>query len=318
MFGQTAAGASGETSTLDPSVDENERALRQCLARLRRAPLDFRLRVEGGELLALMGQTERALRVLRSCADYFTLAGFPLRALWALKLLEKNGAPKMVLERGYGLLARQYARSEDRQWGDPIFEMPLPKLGTLDLDELPQDLSEVIAEVERRATDILRGTNFPDRLPRLPLLSDLPSEVFDTVARSIELRVYGDCDTLMEEGEPGSGVHLIVTGSCKVTKRREGIDAVLATLSEGDVFGEMALVDRTVRSLSATAKTHSRLLTIKRKDFYGIIKKDPELSTKLLWSFVQVLAQRLRKTTADLSGALKNADESGPHLFKKE
>jgi CRP-like cAMP-binding protein len=67
----------------------------------------------------------------------------------------------------------------------------------------------------------------------------------------------------------------------------------------------MALVDRTVRSLSATASEPSRLLTIHRKDFYAIIKKQPELSVKLLWSFVQVLADRLRKTTSDLSGALK-------------
>ena len=46
-------------------------------------------------------------------------------------------------------------------------------------------------------------------------------------------------------------------------------------------------------------------MLIRRKDFYAIIKKEPGLSVKLLWSFVQVLAERLRKTTADLSGALR-------------
>ena len=42
---------------------------------------------------------------------------------------------------------------------------------------------------------------------------------------------------------------------------------------------------------------------LRRRDFYEIIRKEPVLATKLLWSFVQVLTERLRKTTADLSGA---------------
>ena len=63
-----------------------------------------------------------------------------------------------------------------------------------------------------------------------------------------------------------------------------------------------------------------RLATVKRKDFYEIIKKEPELATKLLWSFVQVLGARLRKTTSDLSDALhgdKHAhDTTSENLFQ--
>jgi CRP-like cAMP-binding protein len=65
----------------------------------------------------------------------------------------------------------------------------------------------------------------------------------------------------------------------------------------------MALVDRSKRSASATAEEDSRALMLRRRDFYEIIRKEPVLATKLLWSFVQVLTERLRKTTADLSGA---------------
>ena len=69
----------------------------------------------------------------------------------------------------------------------------------------------------------------------------------------------------------------------------------------------MALIDRSPRSVSATADERSRVLILRRRDFYEIIRKDPPLSVKLLWSFVQVLAERLRKTTADLSGARQEA-----------
>ena len=62
------------------------------------------------------------------------------------------------------------------------------------------------------------------------------------------------------------------------------------------------------RSLAALGRRRrprrlSRALVLRRRDFYEIIRKEPVLATKLLWSFVQVLTERLRKTTADLSGA---------------
>jgi len=44
-----------------------------------------------------------------------------------------------------------------------------------------------------------------------------------------------------------------------------------------------------------------------RNEFYQIIRAQSQLSVKILWSLVQVLAKRLRKTTADLSGARQEA-----------
>ena len=81
-------------------------------------------------------------------------------------------------------------------------------------------------------------------------------------------------------------------------------DAFITYLTPGAHIGEMALVDRRQpRSASATAEEHSRLLGLKRRDFYEIIRKEPQLSVKLLWADTQVLAERLRQTTAELTGA---------------
>jgi CRP-like cAMP-binding protein len=116
------------------------------------------------------------------------------------------------------------------------------------------------------------------------------------------------------EGDAGEAMFVVLGGKVGLTKA--GVP--VAELGRGQHFGEMALVDRTQRSLTATALEPSRLLAIKRKEFYAIIKKEPALSVKLLWSFVQVLADRLRKTTADLSGALRGdprLTDPGDHLF---
>lgn len=121
------------------------------------------------------------------------------------------------------------------------------------------------------------------------------------VMNMTETHEFAAGESVIQQGEVGEAMFVVLSGTVRL---HEG-DVDVAKLGKGQHFGEMALVDRTVRSLSATAAEPSRLLAIHRKDFYAIIKKQPELSVKLLWSFVQVLADRLRKTTADLSGALK-------------
>lgn len=239
-----------------PSTQEGlERALRICLAQMRRAPLDFKLRVEAGELLVALGESARGIRVLRSCADYFTLAGFPVRALWALALLALHGADPAVVERGHNLLAKHYARRPRPDWGPPIYEMPMRKALRLELDELPASLEGVMAEVDRRATDIIRGVNFPDRLPAFPLLSELAEKPFLTVARAMRLRRVPDGVPLVEEGAPGQSVHLVVMGHARVVKRHgDGRVSQLAALDEGDIFGEMALITESPRVASVIAE----------------------------------------------------------------
>ncbi|HTJ44825.1 MAG TPA: cyclic nucleotide-binding domain-containing protein [Kofleriaceae bacterium] len=111
---------------------------------------------------------------------------------------------------------------------------------------------------------------------------------------------------VFREGDPGDAMYVVMSGTVKLSK--SGV--TVAELGKGQHFGEMSLVDRSVRSLTATAAETARVAVVKRKDFYDIIKKEPQLAVKLLWSFVQVLGARLRKTTSDLSDAL-HGDKHG-------
>ena len=52
-----------------------------------------------------------------------------------------------------------------------------------------------------------------------------------------------------------------------------------------------------------TAIEETKLLKIARSDFFQIIRNEPPLAAQLLWSFLQVLSERLRTTSEELSGA---------------
>src|SRR5580704_354505 len=123
--------------------------------------------------------------------------------------------------------------------------------------------------------------------------------------------------TIFAAGDPGDAMYVVVSGIVKLVDKGKAV----AELSRGQHFGEMSLVDRSVRSLSAIAGPDPvRLVSIARKDFYDIIKREPASAVKMLWAFVQVLGQRLRKTTHDLSDALhgekRGEDTEQENLFQ--
>jgi CRP-like cAMP-binding protein len=108
-------------------------------------------------------------------------------------------------------------------------------------------------------------------------------------------------------------MYVVLEGGVKLTKG----DRVIAELGKGQHFGEMALIDRSVRSATAITTVKSRFVCIQRKEFFDLIKREPPLAVKLLWSFVQVLGTRLRKTTDDLGQALHGENNAGEATEKE-
>jgi PPM family protein phosphatase len=158
----------------------------------------------------------------------------------------------------------------------------------------PSAVADTRIEELGRKVEVLKG---------MPLFKHLTYKEIMRILNITEVRDYGPGDLLMKEGEPGNELMLILDG--KVRLHKDG--SFITNLMSGQHLGEMALVDRRPRSASATADERTRVIVLKRLDFVSIIRKEAPLAVKLLWSFVQVLNERLRKTTADLSGARAEA-----------
>ena len=128
-------------------------------------------------------------------------------------------------------------------------------------------------------------------LARAPLfsgLSDHEIEALLAVARPCSLKPRAE---LFHKGDEGSEVYLVVRGTVKaLTTSDEGDDVVFSILSQGEVFGEVALLGSTTRTATVIAITESELLAIDRRDFLDFLKRHPDASIKLL----VVMAQRLK------------------------
>lgn len=171
--------------------------------------------------------------------------------------------------------------------------------------------TEGAKDAAARASDL---ANRVDVLKRMPLFKHLTYKEVMRLLNVTSVKSYKPGEPIIKEGSEGEELFIILSGKVRLHKA----DAFITFLERGAHFGEMALVDRSPRSASASAEEPSRALVLRRRDFYEIIRKEPVLATKLLWSFVQVLTERLRKTTEDLSGARLEAqavDMSDDVLF---
>lgn len=114
-----------------------------------------------------------------------------------------------------------------------------------------------------------------------------------------EVSAYKPGDAVVREGEKGDELFIMLSGKVRVSRG----EAVLTEFGPGEHFGEMALLRSMPRSATVTAIDESELISVRRADFFAILRKEHELAVKLLWQFLGVLADRLEKTSRDLSSA---------------
>ena len=108
---------------------------------------------------------------------------------------------------------------------------------------------------------------------------------------------------VISEGTDGSELYILYQGSVKVQKRT--LDQELYTITtlndhEDAFFGELALLDREVRSASVTAETDCEFLVISREDFNQLGEEDPRLGLLVTRAIGKELSKRLRKANRDM------------------
>ncbi len=124
------------------------------------------------------------------------------------------------------------------------------------------------------------------RLKGVPIFSDLDGENLAEVASIAEELERGPGDEIIREGDVDDSLYVIVAGRVSVTKGGR----VLAELAEGEVVGELALLDPAPRGASVRGLSDVVLLRIDASHFFEIMEEKHEIARAVM----RILARRLR------------------------
>ena len=126
-------------------------------------------------------------------------------------------------------------------------------------------------------------------LRRVPLFAQLDPEDLQRIARTCSERTYQAGEVLMQEGEIGSELLVLIEGSVRVVRRADDGERLLRTYAAGDHFGELAVLREAPRAATVVADDDIRALVIDGESLKAILRERPDAAMAML----ATLAERI-------------------------
>ena len=98
-------------------------------------------------------------------------------------------------------------------------------------------------------------------------------------------------EIVIEEGTKGTSAFVILSGTAEVIKKLGNREILIAILGEGQVFGEMGLIEDRPRSATVRARSELKIRIIDRDHFNELLRTKPSVLIPILKSLFERLRQ---------------------------
>jgi CRP/FNR family cyclic AMP-dependent transcriptional regulator len=140
-----------------------------------------------------------------------------------------------------------------------------------------------------------------DFLSAHPIFSALGPDLVKRLSTYAKPRAIQRGTMLFSKGDPGTSLFAVQKGTVRISSpTKQGKSAVLNLIHEGEILGEIALLDGGPRTADATAVTDCELMVIDRRDFLPLVRSYPDVAIKL----IELLCSRLRRTSEQVEDVL--------------
>jgi len=113
-------------------------------------------------------------------------------------------------------------------------------------------------------------------------------------------RTFKSGEVIFREGEEGSEMYIIQSGKVRIVKRSRDEEKTLGVLTDGDFFGEMAVIDKGPRSATAVADAECQIIVFNDKVFESQIQVNPTIAKKIM----KRMSARLREANERIATLL--------------
>jgi cAMP-dependent protein kinase regulator len=306
MVRRAPPGLPGSSGTAESPID---RALSLALAEEREAALRWAAAIVKsdlsmptalalcGRLLGDLGRHEVAREASAiAVARAIDLENLPLAVTAARQMERLGGDSGRELDR----IAEAFCKGSPRLGEGSPPPPPLPPADSF------QPLASVLTgasllnkttEIVHEAKKKLGGEKSSPGIAAVPLFSAIGRTALRALIATLEPIWVAAGNAVIQQGAEGSEAYFVARGELEVRRLRDGETVVLARLSNGALFGEMALLSRAPRTGSVVATRPSIVLEVKREALDKLAEAQPEVGVQLAAHTRSRMFQNLERTT---------------------
>jgi CRP-like cAMP-binding protein len=154
------------------------------------------------------------------------------------------------------------------------------------------------------------GGALVERLSAVDIFAPLSIEETGMLAQAAVRHVFAPGEVVIRAGDPGSSMFVVHNGRVRVQVSENGRPRTVATLNEGDFFGEMALFTGEPRTANVVALEETEVLEIG----YAAMKRVFDTNPDLVESLSFIMAERRQGLTPQTDSSTPSPDSSGSLL----
>lgn len=141
-------------------------------------------------------------------------------------------------------------------------------------------------------------------LKSVPLFKNFSNRMLEEFGGAFKRSSYKAGEIIFKEKSRGDTLFILVAGQVAIEKRLDEAGRgfkQLAILSDGEFFGEMAVLEGAARFAQARAEKDASVYEVKRSEFFKFIKEHPENGIAIFTEIVRVISKRLQHTSSELT-----------------
>lgn len=145
-------------------------------------------------------------------------------------------------------------------------------------------------------------------LRKTELFNGLSTHELEQIAAICQERLYDPKQIIVSEGEYNDELYIIINGFAEVhLGKASGDRNYLVNLGEGQIIGEISLIDQGPRSASViSGNEHTTVYVIKREDLITVCEKHPHIGYCIMRNLATDLAFKLRHRNINEEGDYDN------------
>ncbi len=133
-------------------------------------------------------------------------------------------------------------------------------------------------------------------------------KIFATIAQE---KTVPAGSPLFVENMVGDSLFIVKSGTVRVTQRSGAGEAELAVLGAGEHLGELALLAKSARLVSAVAASECAVVEISQRDFFKLAPEKPQACLKLALAIAADLARQVGESRDALRALVAKGDKDG-------